>query len=95
LLAPCWRAYKRPAPPGGGEGGLALRLRSSGVVEQSSLDGFYLDSEAFSSAALDVDGGQLAALDLVQHGLACDSERGRRVAERELPFGGVLADAVA
>src|SRR3977135_2996573 len=34
------------------------------------LVGFDLDTEPFAASAVDVDGWQLAALDLVQHGLA-------------------------
>jgi hypothetical protein len=45
-----------------------------GCVEQSSLIVFDLDAQAFAAAAVDVDGLQFAALDLVQHGLAGDAE---------------------
>ena len=35
---------------------------------------FHLDTQAFSASGGHVDGGELAALDLVQHGLAGDAE---------------------
>ena len=43
---------------------------SSWLREQSSLIGFYLDTQAAAPSAPDMHGGQHAALDLVQHGLA-------------------------
>jgi hypothetical protein len=60
----------------------ALRLLLVVVVEQSSLDGFYLDPEAFSLAVLDSHGGKVAVLDLVQHGLTGQPERRSGVGER-------------
>jgi hypothetical protein len=44
---------------------------------------------------VDVDGGELAALDLVQHGLAGDAERLRGVGERQPAVGRLFADAGA
>src|SRR3954451_13811208 len=38
------------------------------------LVGFDLDTEPFAASAVDVDGLQFAALDLVQHGLSGDAE---------------------
>jgi len=35
---------------------------------------FDLDAQAFAASAVDVDGLQLAALDLMQHGLAGDTQ---------------------
>ena len=47
-------------------------------VKQSSLAVSGLDTEPFAASAGEVDGVELAALDLVQHGLAGDAEAGWR-----------------
>ena len=47
-------------------------------VKQSSLAVSGLDTEPFAASAGEVDGVELAALDLVQHGLAGDAEVGWR-----------------
>jgi hypothetical protein len=49
---------------------------SSGILEGSSLAGFYLDTQAAAASAADVHGGEFAALDLVQNGLPGDAEGG-------------------
>ena len=49
---------------------------SSGVLDESSLAGFYLDTQAAAASAADVHGGQFAALDLMQNGLPGDAEDG-------------------
>jgi transposase, IS5 family len=49
---------------------------SSGVLEGSSVAGFYLDTQAAAASAADVDGGEFAALDLMQNGLPGDAEGG-------------------
>ena len=49
---------------------------SSGILEQSSLGGFYLDTQAAAASAADVHGGEFAALDLMQNGLPGDAEGG-------------------
>jgi len=49
---------------------------SSGVLEGSSLAGFYLDTKAAAASAADVHGGEFAALDLMQNGLPGDTEGG-------------------
>src|SRR5712691_11075083 len=49
---------------------------SSGILEQSSLGGFYLDAQAAAASAADVHGGEFAALDLMQNGLPGDAEGG-------------------
>jgi DDE superfamily endonuclease len=48
----------------------------SGVLEESSLAGFYLDTQAAAASAADVHGGEFAALDLMQNGLPGDAEGG-------------------
>ena len=50
-------------------------FRSVWCVKQSRLIVFDLDTQALAASAGDVDGVELAALDLVQHGLAGHSER--------------------
>jgi hypothetical protein len=49
---------------------------SSGVLERSSLGGFYLDTQAAAASMADVHGGEFAALDLMQNGLLGDAEGG-------------------
>ena len=51
-------------------------LIPSGFLEESSLVGFDLDTQAASPAVADVDGGEFAALDLVQNGLPGHAEGG-------------------
>ncbi len=50
-------------------------------VKESSLAVSGLDTEPFAASAGEVDGGEFAALDLVQHGLAGDAEAGGGLAE--------------
>jgi hypothetical protein len=50
-------------------------------VKESSLAVSGLDTEPFAASAGEVDGVELAALDLVQHGLAGDAEAGGGLAE--------------
>jgi hypothetical protein len=64
-------------------------------VKQSSLAGFGLDTEPFAASAGEVDGVELAALDLVQHGLAGDAEAGGGLAEGQPAVGGLGPDPVA
>jgi SRSO17 transposase len=49
---------------------------SSGVLERSSLGGFYLNTQAAAASTADVHGGEFAALDLMQNGLPGDAEGG-------------------
>jgi hypothetical protein len=64
-------------------------------VKESSLAVFGLDTEPFAASAGEVDGVELAALDLVQHGLAGDAEAGGGLAEGQPAVGGLGPDAVA
>jgi hypothetical protein len=50
-------------------------------VKESSLALSGLDTESFAASLGEVDGGEFAALDLVQHGLAGDAEAGGGLAE--------------
>ena len=55
---------------------------SSGVLEESSLAGFYLDTQAAAASVADVHGGEFAALDLMQNGLPGDAEGGGGLSQR-------------
>src|SRR5262249_27971598 len=56
---------------------------------------FDLDTQAFAAPAGDVDGGELAALDLVQHGLPGDAEDFGGLVQRQPPVGDVGSDLAA
>jgi hypothetical protein len=64
-------------------------------VKESSLAVSGLDTEPFAASAGEVDGVELAALDLVQHGLAGDAEAGGGLVERQPAVGGLGPDPVA
>ena len=76
-------------------GWLTLRFSPISCVEQSRLVRFYLDTQAFAASAVDVDGLQLAALDLVQHGLSGDAKGFGSLVEVEPAFGCLGLDPVA
>ena len=48
----------------------------SGILEWSSLGGFYLDTQAAAASAADMHSGEFATLDLMQNGLPGDAEGG-------------------
>jgi len=54
----------------------------SGVLEEFSLAGFYLDTQAAAASAADMHGGEFATLDLVQNGLPGDAEGGGGLLQR-------------
>jgi hypothetical protein len=56
------------------EHGAHCSCLSAGCVKQSRLAVFYLDTQALPAVLGDLNGVELAALDLVQHGLAGDPE---------------------
>jgi Transposase DDE domain len=64
-------------------------------VKQSSLAAFDLDTQAFAASPGEVDGVELAALDLVQHGLAGGTEAGGGLAEGQPAIGCLGPYAVA
>ncbi len=64
-------------------------------VKESSLAVSGLDTESFAASLGEVDGVELAALDLVQHGLAGDAEAGGGLAEGQPAVGGLGPDPVA
>ena len=61
-------------------------------VKESSLAVSGLDTEPFAASAGEVDGVELAALDLVQHGLAGEAEAGGGLAEGQPAVGGLGPD---
>jgi hypothetical protein len=67
----------------------------SWCVKESSLAVSGLDTEPFAASLGEVDGVELAALDLVQHGLAGDAEAGGGLAEGQPAVGCLGPDAVA
>jgi len=72
-----------------------LRISPINCVEQSRLVEFYVDTHAFSASAVDVDGLQSAALNLVQHGLSGHAQRFGCVVEAEPALGCLGLDFVA
>src|ERR1700691_916085 len=58
------------------------------------LVGFDLDTEPFTASAVDVHGLQLAALDLVQHGLSGNAERHGGLVEAEPAVGYLGSDPI-
>jgi hypothetical protein len=64
----------------------------SGLREQSNMIGFHLDTQAVPPPAVHVHGGELAALDLVQHRLSGDPESLRRLPEGEPPLRRFVGD---
>ena len=59
------------------------------------LVGFDLDTQAFAASAVDMDGLQFAALDLVQHGLSGDAECFGGLVEAEPAVGYLGSDPIA
>ena len=86
-------------PGRGSERGLGsmviLLLCSLCLSEQAVLRGGDLDTQAFPASGAGQDGAQLAALDLVQYGLAGDAERLGGVAERDPAVGGGVGEHAA
>lgn len=58
------------------------------------LIGFDLDTEPFAASAVDVDGLQLAALDLVQHGLSGNAKYFGGLVEAEPALGDLGPDPI-
>src|SRR5690242_4401864 len=63
--------------------------------EQGVLWGWDLDTQAFSASGAGEDGAELAALDLVQNGLAGDAEGAAGVVQGEPAVGGVVDEHAA
>src|SRR6266567_4529310 len=64
-------------------------------LEQPVLGGGHLDTQAFPAPGAGEDGAELAALDLLQYGLAGDAERLGSVAEGNPPVGCCVGEHVA
>src|SRR6516165_2240669 len=57
-------------------------------IEEVGLSAYHFDAQAFLFAAHDMDGGEFAALDTLQYGLARDAERARiasRIGKKSSP----------
>jgi len=63
-----------------------------GGLEQPVLGGWHLDTQAFPASGTGQDGAQLAALDLLQYGLAGDAERLGGVGEGNPAVGGGVGE---
>ena len=63
--------------------------------EEPVLRGWHLDTQAFPASGAGQDGAQLAALDLLQYGLAGDAERAACVVQGEPAVGGVVGEHAA
>ncbi len=59
-------------------------------MKEVELVVLHFDSYAFSFATIDMDGVKLAALYTLQHGLARNAERLRRLLHRHIAFGDVF-----
>jgi hypothetical protein len=66
-----------------------------GGLEQPVLGGWHLDTQAFPASGAGQDGAQLAALDLLQYGLAGDAERLGGVGEGDPALGGGVGEHAA
>ena len=64
-------------------------------LEQLVLGGWHLDTQAFPASGAGEDGAQLAALDLLQYGLAGDAERLGGVGEGDPAVGGGVGEHAA
>ena len=64
-------------------------------LEQPVLGGWHLDAQAFPASGAGEDGAQLAALDLLQYGLAGDAERLGGVGEGNPAVGGGVGEHAA
>jgi hypothetical protein len=65
------------------------------LTKESKVGGENFDAKAASAALGDVDGSPLAALDLMQHGLARDAEAFGGLGERNEPVGNGGHEAAA
>src|SRR5215831_17379133 len=63
-------------------------------IEEVGLSAYHFDAQAFLFAAHDMDGGEFAALDTLQYGLARDAERAHRLAHRQEVLAGITVEAI-
>ena len=66
---------------------------SWGLLEEPELSAYHLDAQAFLLATHDVDRGEFAAFDTMQHGLAGHAEGAYRLAHRQKTFAGIAVEA--
>src|ERR1700758_1769878 len=72
-----------------------LLLCSLCLLEQAVLRGGDLDTQAFPASGAGQDGAELAALDLLQYGLAGDAEGATGVGEGDPAVGGGVGEHAA
>src|SRR5580693_4527537 len=63
-------------------------------MKEVGLSAYHFDAQAFLFAAHDMDGGEFAALDTLQHGLARDAERAHCLAHRQEVLAGITVEAI-
>src|SRR5215468_7194368 len=63
-------------------------------IEEVGLLAYHFDTQAFLFAAHDMDGGEFAALDTLQYGLARDTERAHCLAHRQEVLAGITVEAI-
>src|SRR6516164_6231721 len=63
-------------------------------IEEVGLSAYHFDAQAFLFAAHDMDGGEFAALDTLQYGLARDAERAHCLAHRQEVLAGITVEAI-
>src|SRR6516165_6059924 len=63
-------------------------------IEEVGLSAYHFDAQAFLFAAHDMDGGEFAALDTLQYGLARDLERAHCLAHRQEVLTGITVEAI-
>src|SRR5256714_8406695 len=63
-------------------------------MEEVGLSAYHFDTQAFLFAAHDMDGGEFAALDTLQYGLAREAERAHSLAHRQEVLAGIAVEAI-
>src|ERR1700751_2819801 len=63
-------------------------------MKEVGLSAYHFDAQAFLFATHDMDGGEFAALDTLQYGLARDAERAHCLAHRQEVLTGITAEAI-
>src|SRR5437762_6779065 len=63
-------------------------------MEEVGLSAYHFDAQAFLFAAHDMDGGEFAALDTLQYGLARDAERAHCLAHWKEVRAGITVEAI-
>ena len=63
-------------------------------MKEVRLSAYHFDAQAFLFAAHNMDGGEFAALDTLQYGLARDAERAHCLAHRQEVRTGITVEAI-